>query len=212
MASLQWLSVGHDGSSFRAQAEEHPGWYWVYRPLNTGPRAYDADQGVILPVYVHADGTVQSPLTDLRDLSADSLVPTDEDAGLRYLTFYAGPLAPGEQTASLEHVPGSHTKGSVPLADGWYWVRTEAPLLHVDADGIGPIYKVHADGGAMVYPAAFGTGRPCDVFELGFAEPLVSEGGIIDASGTIKRHRIAFFGMIDAPDALPGRFPVSKPA
>lgn len=212
MASLQWLSVGHDGSSFRTQAEAEPGWYWVYRPLNTGPRAYDAEQGVILPVFVGADGTVRSPLTDLRDLSADSLVPTDDDDGLRYLTFFAGPVQPGESTGTLEHVPGSHTKGAVPLADGWYWVRTRAPLQHVDADGIGPIYKVHGPDGSMVYPAAFADGRPCDVFELGFAEPLVSHGGIIDASGTVKRHHIEFFGLIDAPEALPGRFPVSRPA
>ena len=207
---MAWRTVGQQGETFRAQVETQPGWYWVYRPLNLGPRAYDPEQGVVLPVLVDQGGHLHSPLTDLQDLSPDQLVPLDAPRGLRFTTFFWGPVAPGEPSGRLSKQPGQPLQGQPPAQDGWYWCRTRAPLNHVDAQGIGPIYVVHqADGRAWVYPAAFADGRPCDVFELGFAEPLVSEGGLIDASGEVGRHEAELFGPIQAPPPLPGRFPVA---
>lgn len=80
---MEWRAVGQRGEVFRAQAEAAPGWYWIHRPLNTGPRSCDPTRGVILPVLVHPDGRVQSPLTDLRGLSPEDLVPADETTGRR---------------------------------------------------------------------------------------------------------------------------------
>lgn len=205
---MQWLTVGQKGAAFRAQVEAQPGWYWIYRPLNIGPRAYDAERGVVLPVWVGADGRLSSPLTDLQDLSADDLVPADDRAQVRYQSFYCGPITPGPLTSTLVKAPGEAAQGQAPARAGWTWCRTQAPLAHVDAQGIGPIYTVLRDGETWVYPAAFADGAPCDVFELGFAEPLVSEGGIIDASGSVGRTRAEFHGPIEPHPELPGRFPL----
>lgn len=206
---MAWRTVGHEGEVFRAQVEAAPGWYWVHRPLNLGPRSVDPERGVVLPVHVDARGHLTSPLSDLQDLSADALVVPDAARGVRHLTFFWGPVAPGAPSGHLVKRPGQPLSGTLP-GPGWHWCRTAAPLLHVDAQGIGPIYVVEeADGRRWVYPAAFADGRPCDVFELGFAEPFVSEGGLIDASGEVGRHEAWLYGPVAAPPPLPGRFPVA---
>ncbi len=206
---MQWLTVGREGEAFRTQVEANPGWYWMYRPLNVGPRAYDSSRGVVIPVHVDADGKVGSPLTDLQSLRTGDLVLSDDTDGRRYQSFFCGPIQPGPLSARLEKHAGQPARGEAPTTSGWVWCRTRAPLNHVDGDGIGPIFLVQRpDGATWVYPAAFHDGRPCDVFELGFAEPLVSDGGIIDASGDVGRHVAEFFGPIDPHPDLPGRFPL----
>lgn len=205
---MEWRAVGQEGELFRAQAEAAPGWYWFYRPLNTGPRTCDPERGVLLPVLIHPDGGVQSPLTDLRSLSAEDLVPADEHSGLRYQSWYAGPMSgPGARTHHLHKPVGQPLVGALPTGDGWWWCRTQAPLHHVDAQGVGPIYIRAGSGGIpWVYPAAFADGGPADVIELGFAEPLVSDAGIIDQSGEHGRTQAELFGRVDAPPPVPSRF------
>lgn len=206
---MQWLTVGQQGAAFRARVEQQPGWYWVYRPLNVGHRAYDPGRGVVLPIWVGPDGRLSSPLTDLQGLSADDLVPPDDGRGVRYQTFFAGPVAPGPVHSTLVKEPGQPLVGTPPARGGWTWCRTQAPLAHVDDQGIGPVFMAdRCNDGLWVYPAAFADGAPCDVFELGFAEPLISDGGVIDASGSVGRFRAELCGTIQPHPPLPGSFPV----
>ncbi len=207
---MHWQTVGAAGVTFIDQAERAPGWYWMVRPLNTGPRSCDPDRPVLLPILVSADGVVSSPLSDLTALRADDLVLVDDARGQRFQSWFCGPIAPGAPSGQLARSPDGTVEGTPP-APGWSWCRTTVGLQHVDADGIGPIYVVdRGEEGLWVYPAAFADGRPCDVFELGFAEPLVSAGGVIDASGTLGRHRAEFFGAIAAPPPLPADFPAER--
>ena len=201
---MDWQRAGKDAEAFRAAAQQNPGWYWVYRPLNIGGRAFDPSKGIRLPVIVHADGQVDSPLADFAHL--DQAVCEDDDSNVVYDTWFSGPVAPGARTGALSKQPGQPAQGAAPAAPGWYWCRTQAPLKHVDGEGIGPIYLENNDGTVWVYPAAT-TGAAMDVFELGFAEPLVSDGGVIDASGAVQRHQAEFFGAIAEPSALPDGFP-----
>ena len=90
---MEWRSGGVDGGLFRADALARPGWYWVFRPRNEGERRYDPQVGILLPVHVRGDERVVSPLADLRDLSPSSLTCLDEDTGLRFGTYYVGPVA-----------------------------------------------------------------------------------------------------------------------
>ena len=53
-------------------------------------------------------------------------------------------------------------------------------------------------------------GKPADVWELGFAEPLLSPGGIIDASGEVERREAEFFGAIPCPKVKAPAFPVLR--
>ncbi|MCK6504615.1 hypothetical protein L6R53_14620 [Myxococcota bacterium] len=211
---MEWRAVGSQGEHFRARAETDPGWYWFYRPLNTGPRACDPERGVLLPVLVHADGRLQSPLTDLGGSTAADLVPADEHTGQRYQSWFAGPLpGPGARTHHLRKEPGQAPIGTPPSGDGWWWCRTRGPLHHVDAQGVGPIYIRAGSGGIpWVYPAAFPDGAPADVMELGFAEPLVSEHGLIDQSGEHGRTEAELFGRVAAHPPVPARFLIAGPA
>jgi hypothetical protein len=211
---MEWRAVGQQGEHFRAQVEERPGWYWFYRPLNTGPRSCDPERGVLLPVLVHQGGRLQSPLSDLTSLDTQDLVPADAQAGRRYQSWFAGPLpGPSARTHHLRKVPGQPLQGAVPTGDGWWWCRTRGPLHHVDAAGVGPIYIRAGSGGIpWVYPAAFPDGAPADVMELGFAEPLVSEQGVIDHSGEHCRTEAELFGRVAAHPPVPARFLVAGPA
>ena len=208
---MEWRSGGVDGGLFRADALARPGWYWVLRPRNEGERRYDAQVGILLPVLVRGDERVVSPLADLRDLSPSSLTCLDEDTGHRYGTFYVGPVAPGALVGRLRHSPGQGFEGYVPDQAGWVWVRTRAPLQHVDADGVGPIFLRSERGGPLyAYAAERTDGKAADVWELGFAEPLLSPGGIIDASGEVERREAEFFGAIPCPKVKAPAFPVLR--
>jgi hypothetical protein len=197
---MQWSEAGAQGENFRAQALEQPGWYWVCRPLMTGEREYDGDSSIVLPVYVRGS-TLHSPLTDLRSLAAADLAPRDSSSGHTFRTWYAGPVAPGAASGTLR--VGAAADAPRPSAPGWYWARTTAPLLHVDENGIGPVYLYERGGQVWVYSASRPDGHPVDVFELGFAEPLLTAAGVIDGNGDAGRTQAEFFGPIAAPSEPP---------
>jgi hypothetical protein len=202
---LEWQPAGTNGDIFRAQVEGHPGWYWVCRPDNVGQHAYDASRAVALPVLVRADGTVQSPLSDLQSLDAGDLACHDEATGVTWGMLWAGPIRPGALIGTLEAGKGRPPAGLQPDT-GWWWCRTRGPLFHVDADGIGPVYLHDRGGERWVYSAARPGGQPVDIFELGFTEPLVSNNGVIDGEGEADRKEADWFGPIALPDADPPPF------
>ncbi len=200
---LAWRSAGPDGAALRAAAAAEPGWYWVQRPLAVGPGHFDGAARVQLPIWIGPDLRVQSPLTELSDLSAASLCPEDESTGSAWETLYAGPISPGAPSGSLAVRADGPPVGEAPRQAGWWWCRTVGPLLHVDPDGIGPIYLAYgADGQLMVYAAAAADGRGVDLIELGFAEPLVARWGLIDAQGEAGRTEAHFYGPIPRPAPL----------
>jgi hypothetical protein len=194
---MRWTSAGPQGELLRAQAAQAPGWYWVCRPLSTGDRRYDPARRLMLPVWIDGRG-VRSPLSDLPSLDPDALAPVDAGTGRRHRTDFAGPIAPGAPSGSLR--AGSPPVGEAPAAPGWVWVRTRAPLLHVDDQGIGPVYLHPRDGVTWAWSAARPDGGPVDVFELGFAEPLVTARGVIDGAGEAGRVQAEFFGPIALPE------------
>lgn len=198
-----WRAAGPQGERLRAQVAEQPGWYWVLRPQQDGARTYRPELGVRLPVWFGPEGQVRSPLADLRDLRPESLVCTDERRRVRYGTWFAGPVQPGALEGVVRADPSGRPEGPVP-PEGWRWCRTHAPLQHVDEQGIGPIYLRQREGRLWVYAAegvqaGAAGGEPVDLWELGFAEPLTSSGGVIDASGELGRVRAELFGPIPAP-------------
>lgn len=196
-----WKDAGEDGGAFRAQATAQPGWYWILRPHLEGPGRYDPTQGVVCPIHVFADGRVSSPLANLRTLEMDHLAPKGAD-GRRFPSRFAGPLDPGPEGPTVSTASG-RAEGSPPPVPGWYWCRTnpEAPLIHVDEAGIGPIFLDRsASGEVHVWSTATLDGEPVDIGELGFSEPLTSPGGVIDASGELGRHTVTFFGPIVLPE------------
>ncbi len=200
---MLWQQSGSNGENFTNQISTEPGWYWVYRPRTLGPGRYDQGVGMLLLVHARPDGTLVSPLADLR--GGSGLVCTDAGSGDRLQGWFAGPVSPGaaEGTVSMD---GSRT-GQVP-EQGWHWCRTETPLLHVDADGIGPIFVSGGrDGKPWVWLATDREGKPLDVGELGFAEPLVTERGVIDGAGEVGRRSAAFHGRISVPMGVPAAFP-----
>ena len=96
--------------------------------------------------------------------------------------------------------------GTAPATPGWHWCRTNdaAPLLLVDGQGIGPIYLAEDEQkNIQVYLAQTVSGQAIDVGEFGFAEPLVSTGGVIDAGGTLGRDTGYFHGQLQVPAGLP---------
>ncbi|MCB9760826.1 MAG: hypothetical protein H6739_13395 [Alphaproteobacteria bacterium] len=205
---MQWQSAGADGGVFREQAQAKPGWYWVYRPRNVGERAYDPDVGVLLPVFVRADGSLSSPLAELVDLTDESLTCLDAGRGVRWGTFFCGPIQPGEEVGVLRLTGDGRAEGFIPRRLGWWWCRAHAPLMHVDGQGVGPIFLARGrDGRIWVYPASTSDGGALDIWELGFSEPLVTDQGVIDGAGEAGRTEARFFGQIPAPPALPGAFP-----
>ena len=205
---MEWQHAGQDGEIFRERVEASPGWYWVCRPQNVGDRAYDPEKPVMLPILVHEDGSVQSPLSDLDSLDTHALACHDEDAGVTWGTFFAGPLTPGSMEGTLEAGKGSPPSGFNPPTPSWRWCRTRGPLFHVDADGVGPVYLHEGpDGETWVYSAARPGGAPVDIFELGFTEPLISNNGVIDGEGEAGRKEADWFGAIAIPETLPPAFP-----
>lgn len=206
--ALQWRSAGETGEALREAAREAPGWYWVLRPHQDGPASYDPSVPVACPIHVFEDGRVSSPLADLRSLSGDQLSPRDQ-TGRRFPTYFAGPIVPGEPSGFVAVTLGESApeiEGSAPPNPGWYWCRTnpEAPLLHVDAEQVGPIFVAEGpDGTPHVFSAATAHASPVDVGELGFSEPLTSSGGVIDASGELGRVRVDFLGAIALPPSIP---------
>lgn len=201
---MEWRFAGEDGAVFQAAASQNPGWWWIFRPRNEGGHRYDPTIGLLMPIW--CDGArVLCPLADLRELG--DMVCEDLDRGLRYGTFFAGPIAPGPSEGSLSLHHGL-ARGFQPPAPGWRWCRTRAPLQHVDADGIGPIYlRQGRDGRVWVWPAV-SVGGPLDIWELGFSEPLVTPHGVIDGDGEAGRVEAEFFGPIPEPPTPPAEFPV----
>lgn len=205
---ISWRSAGDDGSLFISECRKRPGWYWLLRPHHEGPSRYDPTTPVACPVYVFAHGGISSPLADFRSLDPEQVAPRDLRGG-RYPSFFAGPMVAGPSSGSLrvERMESGHrVEGAVPEVPGWYWCRTnpEAPLVHVDEQEVGPIYLDRApDRTVHVWSAATLDGRPIDVGELGFSEPLTSDGGIIDASGELERLFVEFFGQIPLPPKTP---------
>lgn len=205
---LTWRSAGETGEVFREASSTEPGWYWVLRPHQAAPGQYEAVTAVVCPVYISRAGQLSSPLADMRSLDEGQLSPRDV-RGQRFPSYFAGPIRPGSSTGGLrveQTSEGFHVDGEHPAVPAWYWCRTnaEAPLLHVDEDQIGPIYLDRLEGGAVhVWSAATTEGRPIDVGELGFSEPLTSEGGVIDASGELGRVAVEFFDAIHLPPPPP---------
>lgn len=203
-----WTSVGADGQFFVEASQDRPGWYWLMRPHHAGPGRYDPENPVVCPIHVFKDGRVSSPLADFRRMERDHLVPRDH-TGKPFPSLFFGPLQIGDSSGALRVErtgDGYEVEGEPPSVPGWYWCRTnsEAPLIHVDRKGIGPIYLDRVAGGAVhVWSAATTQGRPVDVGELGFSEPLTSEGGVIDASGELGRLAAEFFGAIELPPSPP---------
>ena len=201
---MEWCFAGADGQAFQEAARAIPGWYWIFRPRNEGERSYNPAVGLMMPVWT--DGVrVRSPLADFHSLDAEGVVCTDA-SGVRYGTFFAGPVRPGDSEGSLSLHHGL-PRGFLPPAPGWRWCRARAPLQHVDPDGIGPIYlRRAADGRVWVWPAV-SVGGPLDIWELGFSEPLVTPKGVIDGEGEAGRVEAEFFGPIPEPPGPPGDFP-----
>ncbi|MED5371672.1 MAG: hypothetical protein VX899_11695 [Myxococcota bacterium] len=203
---MPWLRS--DNTDFSDHAKRQPGWYWVLRPRQVGPRAYDARDGVLCLVLAKADGSIASPLADLRELSEHDLTCVDDDSGARFPTWFFGPVTPGAQSAvvTASESGAMQVEGSAPSCPGWHWVRTndEAPLMLVDEQGIGPIFLIHDDAEQIqVYLAQTVSGEAVDVGEFAFAEPLVSEGGVIDASGSLGRVKAFFHGALPVPAGVP---------
>lgn len=198
-----WNQSGAEGSDFKAKAAAEPGWYWVFRPRNLGPNHYDAEDGMVLLVWADDDGGVHSPLADLR--GAADMSCRDDRSGQVLQSWFAGPVAPSRSSGFLA-LDGRRT-GEVPKS-GWQWCRTEVPLNHVDAGGIGPIFIAEGrDGSPWVWLATRRDGTPVDVGELGFAEPLINERGVIDGHGDVGRVQAEFFGRIASPMGVPAAFP-----
>jgi len=198
---LQWQEAGPTGEALRAAAAAAPGWYWLLRPQSEGPGAYAADDLITLPIYIRPDGSLQSPLSDLSDLRPEAFTGVQTAAGQPLPTRFAGPLRPGALVGSLRVRADGPPEGFVPSAAGWWWCRTEKRLNHVDPNGIGPIYLAPSPKGELlVYSAAHpDNGVGVDLFELGFAEPLLARWGIIDGAGEAGRVEAHFYGPIPTP-------------
>lgn len=215
---MEWKVAAHDHNAFRDAAARQPGWYWVLRPKNLGRHAYDPELGVLCLVHVSGEGVLLSPLADFRAMEHGDLTCLDAASGQRFATFFSGPVSPGVVTGAVrarvvdDAVSAQYT-GEAPAVPGWSWCRTnpEAPLLLVDAQGVGPVFlEEDADGVARVFLAADTRGRSIDVGEFGFSEPLVSRGGVIDESGELGRTEAEFHGAVAAPPAAPSTFPVLR--
>ena len=203
----RWRPVGRQGEEFRAAVASFPGWYWILRPANLGPGHFDPSRRILLLVHVDHLGHLRSPISDLSDLSSESLVCHGE-AGAIWQSWFAGPVKPGPLEGELVLGSDGHADGFLPPTMGWRWCRTQAPLQHVDEAGIGPIYlSPGPHGKPWVFAAASPEGEGVDLFELGFAEPLVARWGIIDGAGEAGRTRAEFFGAIQLPEAAPLWFP-----
>lgn len=211
---MKWTVAAADSNAFREAADRAPGWYWVLRPRMLARRAYDGGRGVLCLVHVKPGGEVLSPLADFRALEFGDLTCVDEASGRRYVTYFAGPVAPGEMTGAVrarvvDEVVQPRFDGESPEVPGWSWCRTnpEAPLLLVDERAIGPVYlERDAEGVVRVYLASDTEGRSVDVGEFGFSEPLVSRGGVIDESGELGRCEAEFFGAVPSPPEPPRNF------
>ncbi len=200
MTEVEWRGVGAGGEVFRAAVTAEPGWYWMLRAHQDGPGRYDGSRLIVCLVYVRPDGSLSSPLADLRRVAPEDLIPTDAD-GRPHPSWFAGPVAPGPRAGSVR-VHEGQVQGSLPSpVPGWHWCQTnrEAPLIHIDEQEIGPIYVSEVDGAVRVWSAADIHGVPVDVGELGFSEPLVGPGGVIDASGELGRVEATFFGSVAPP-------------
>lgn len=215
---MEWKVAAHADNAFREAARRQPGWYWVLRPKNLGRHSYDPEVGVLCLVLAGADGSLLSPLADLRRLEHGDLSCLDAASGQRFGTYFAGPVAPGEVSGAVrarvvdDQVAAQFT-GARPTVPGWWWCSTnaEAPLLLVDDQGIGPIYlESDADGVVRVFLAADTRQQSVDVGEFGFSEPLVSRGGVIDESGELGRNEAEFHGSVTLPPPFPGSFPVLR--
>ena len=200
---MLWQQSGPHGEDFASQISSEPGWYWVFRPRTLGPGRYKQGEGMLLLVHAGANGRLVSPLADLR--SASDLVCLDSSSGDRLQGWFAGPVGPGPQDGFLS-LDGSRT-GNVPEA-GWFWCRTETPLMLVDEQGIGPIFvSAGRDAKPWVWLATRRDGTPLDVGELGFAEPLITDKGVIDGAGDVGRVEATFHGRISVPMGVPAAFP-----
>lgn len=204
---MRWsVAVEGDRNHFREAAEAAPGWYWVLRPKQNGPQSYAG--AVRFLVHVAADGALQSPVADLQSLN--HMICLDAASGTKFGTWFAGPVVPGDETATVKPLVTSEgvraeITGSLPRTPGWHWCRT-APvdLMLVNEDGIGPVFlQEDASGTVQVFLCDALDGRAVDVGEFGFSEPLVSAGGIIDSSGTVGRKIATFFGALTAPEGAP---------
>lgn len=211
---MDWIRAVDGENAFKKAVSAEPGWYWVYRPKSQGLNAYHESKGVLCLVYINAEGELISPLADFRSLSDDDLVCFDDASGRRFVTYFAGPVSPGDHTGTLKarfdgQAQADVVSGEIPKAPTWAWCKTneEAPLLLVDEAGIGPIFLQRSEGGVdEVYLATDEAGQSVDVGEFGFAEPLVSTGGIIDSTGQLGRVEVQFFGSVAAAPALPQAF------
>ncbi|MGC6492410.1 MAG: hypothetical protein ACON5B_06170 [Myxococcota bacterium] len=216
---MEWRKALDRGvNAFREQGLHTPGWYWVCRPQLVGRRSYDVQQSVRCLVYVKDGGELLSPLADMRTL--DDVVCHDDRSGEQWVTLFAGPVRPADESARVRagrhETPQGQTEvtvdvdGDLPAVGQWWWCRTndEAPLMLVDHNGIGPIL-LHAgpDQDVHVFLAEGPDGSPVDVGEFGFSEPLVSEGGVIDSTGMLGRDLAVFHGAVELPASQPGSFP-----
>lgn len=215
---MEWKIAAAETNALREAGQREPGWYWVARPKSLGRHAYDPSTGVLCLVLVGAEGTLLSPLADLRALEHGDLTCLDAESGRRYATFFAGPVRPGLVSGVVRArvVDGrvvTQVSGEEPAVPGWSWCRTnaEAPLLLVDGAGVGPVFLDRdGDGVVRVFLATDADGRPADVGEFGFSEPLVSRGGVIDESGELGRVEAEFHGAIRLPPPVPSTFPVLR--
>ncbi len=215
---MEWKIAASETNALRDASAHAPGWYWILRPKNLGRNHYDAEVGVLCLVHVRADGSVLSPLSDLRALEHGDLTCLDAGSGRRFATFFAGPVVPGEisgvvRARVVDAAVTMQTSGEVPPIPGWSWCRTnaEAPLLLVDEQGVGPVYlEADGEGVVRVFLAADTRGISSDVGEFGFSEPLVSRGGVIDESGELGRQEAEFHGTIAAPPRPPSTFPTLR--
>ncbi|MCP4805093.1 MAG: hypothetical protein GY913_22545 [Proteobacteria bacterium] len=204
---MHWnAAVEGDQNRFREAAQAAPGWYWVLRPRQNGPQSYGG--AVRFLVHVGADGTFQSPVAAMR--SVNDVVCLDAASGTRFGTWFAGPVTPGEQTATVAPLTTSEgvraeITGSLPRTPGWHWCQTgPVGLALVNADGIGPVFLQEDSAGTVqVFLCDSVDGTAVDVGEFGFSEPLVSAGGVIDSSGTVGRKTATFFGPLSPPQGVP---------
>lgn len=204
---MHWkAAVQGDRNHFREAAEAAPGWYWVLRPKQRGPQSYG--DAVRFLVHVSADGVLQSPVADLRSLN--DMICLDAASDTRFGTWFAGPVVPGEQTATVAPLRTgdgvrAEITGALPRTPGWHWCKTTpAGLALVNADGIGPVFlQEDRAGKVQVFLCDSIDGTAVDVGEFGFSEPLVSAGGVIDSSGTVGRDKATFFGPLTPPDGAP---------
>jgi len=199
---MMWQRAGETGEQFVAKTREQPGWYWIFRPRNLGPGRYAEDDGMLLLVHVDASGQLHSPLADFS--KAEAMVVRNLVGGQTLQSWFAGPVSPGAHAGFLSS--DGRRSGSIP-AEGWHWCRTQTPLEHVDADGVGPIYLAPGrDGRPWVWLSSKRDGSPVDVGELGFAEPLLTEQGVIDSAGEVGRTQAEFLGRIPLPVGVPAGF------